>query len=105
VNQRKIKDNAAEWEKDQEFAFFLEKFGKNVKKTRTTKRKVANKEGMFTQEYFDNINTGKKGKGIKIDLKYYQKIEAGSVNASLYLVWKLARKLEVDVAELFKDLS
>lgn len=71
---------------NKEFDEILSKLGKNIKKYRE-------KAGL-TQE---NIAEGKDG----IEYKYVQKIEYGQVNLTLKSLYKLSKKLNVDIKKLF----
>lgn len=70
--------------KDKEFHSFLQTVGKNIKKQRE-------KAGL-TQEAIADL----------VEYKYYQKIEAGKVNITLKMVYKICRKLNIKPADLFK---
>lgn len=97
-------NNNVKWKEDKQFVKFLKEFGAAVKKTRETKRDAANTKGVFTQNYMADSSKGKKGKGVELDVKYYQLIESGKVNLSFHTFFKLIKRLEsdIDIESLFK---
>ncbi len=70
---------------DIDYRQFLKQIGKNLKKER-------NKNG-FTQEMIAEINN--------IDYKYYQRIEAGTVNITIKTLLKLSKSLNINPCKLF----
>ena len=75
------------WTKDENFVEFLEKFGKNLKSYRN--------EAGLTQE-----NMAEKGE-LEFVYKYYQEIEYGNKNITLWSIYKLCKKLKITPQELF----
>lgn len=65
----------------------LERFGKQVKKLRNAKE--------FTQQ--------KLADECEVDISTIQRIEKGTLNIGLYLVYVIARALKVEPKELFEE--